>query len=404
MYRVGQILGRRPAASSVQPATGHRYVLLLIALALVLTACGGGGEAEEAGGSEAAGAGGGTEAAADGGGDGGGDGLIAVLLPDSASSDRWETDDRPAFEAAFEELGLSSDDYQILNAEGDAANQQSQAEQAITNGATVLVLTNLDSGSGATIIDNAKAQDVSVIDYDRLTLEGDADYYVSFDNEAVGRLQGETLVDCVEEQVDAETPRVAVLNGAPTDNNATLFKNGYDSVINPLFESGEWEEVDDQAVPDWDNQQALVIFEQMLTAADNDINAVLAANDGLGNAAIQALKSAGLEGVPVTGQDATVGGIQSIVAGDQCMTVYKAITREAQAAAELAVALRDGEEASEATGSVDNGSKEVPAVLLEPEAVTIDNINETVIEDGFRTVEEVCTGDFAETEWCQENG
>jgi len=403
MNRVGQILGHRSAASSVRPATRHRYVLLLIALALVVTACGGGGEAEEAG-SEAAGADAGTEAAAEEGGEGGGDGLIAVLLPDSASSDRWETDDRPAFEAAFEELGLSSDDYQIQNAEGDAANQQSQAEQAITNGATVLVLTNLDSGSGATIIDNAKAQDVSVIDYDRLTLEGDADYYVSFDNEAVGRLQGETLVDCVEEQVDAETPRVAVLNGAPTDNNATLFKNGYDSVINPLFESGEWEEVDDQAVPDWDNQQALVIFEQMLTAADNDVDAVVAANDGLGNAAIQALTSAGLEGIPVTGQDATVGGIQNIVAGNQCMTVYKAITREAQAAAELAVALRDGEEASEATGSVDNGAKEVPAVLLEPVAVTIDNINETVIEDGFRTVEEICTGDFAETEWCQENG
>ena len=383
----------------------YRAVGLLLVLALIVAACGGADEGAESGATDDAGADAGTEAAAEeGDAEGGGDGLIAVLLPDSASSDRWETDDRPAFEAAFEELGLSSSDYQILNAEGDAANQQSQAEQAITNGATVLVLTNLDSGSGAAIIQNAKDQGVAVIDYDRLTLEGDADYYVSFDNEAVGRLQGETLVECVEEQVDAETPRVAVLNGSPTDNNATLFKNGYDGVINPLFESGEWEEVDDQAVPDWDNQQALVIFEQMLTAADNDIDAVLAANDGLGNAAIQALRSAGLEGIPVTGQDATVGGIQNIVTGDQCMTVYKAITREAQATAELAVALRDGEEASEATGSVDNGAKEVPSVLLEPVAVTIDNINETVIADGFRTVEEVCTGDIAETDWCQENG
>jgi D-xylose transport system substrate-binding protein len=382
----------------------YRYITLLLALAMLVAACGGGGaEDTDDSASEAPAGDTGSEAAAAEGEEGGGDGLIAVLLPDSASSDRWETDDRPAFEAAFEELGLSSSDYQILNAEGDAANQQSQAEQAITNGATVLVLTNLDSGSGATIIDNAKAQDVSVIDYDRLTLNGDADYYVSFDNEAVGRLQGETLVECVEEQVDAETPRVAVLNGAPTDNNATLFKNGYDSVINPLFESGEWEEVDDQAVPDWDNQEALVIFEQMLTAANNEIDAVLAANDGLGNAAIQALRSAGLEGVPVTGQDATVGGIQNIVTGDQCMTVYKAITREAQATAELAVALRDGQEASEATATVNNESKDVPAVLLEPEAVTIDNINETVIDDGFRTVEEICTGDIAETEWCQEN-
>ncbi|HSK97407.1 MAG TPA: substrate-binding domain-containing protein [Euzebyales bacterium] len=374
-----------------------RVIALVLALALVVAACGGdGGDAAESG-SEGGGAS--SEEAA--GGEGGGDGLIAVLLPDSASSDRWETDDRPAFEAAFEELGLTTDDYQILNAEGDPTNQQTQAEQAITNGATVLVLTNLDSGSGATIIDNAKSQDVAVVDYDRLTLEGDADYYVSFDNEAVGRLQGETLVQCVEDQVDAETPRVAVLNGSPDDNNATLFKNGYDGVINPLFESGEWEEVDDQAVPDWDNQQALVIMEQMLTAADNQIDAVLAANDGLGNAAIQALRGAGLEGVPVTGQDATVGGIQNIVAGDQCMTVYKAITREAQAAAELAVALRDGEQ-PEADATVDNGTKEVPSVLLEPVAVTIDNITDTVIADGFRTVEEICTGDFAQTQWCQD--
>lgn len=378
-----------------------RVFALLVTLALVAAACGGGGADETSDGDGGASEGGASEAADDSGG--GGDGLIAVLLPDSASSDRWETDDRPAFEAAFEELGLSPDEYQIQNAEGDAANQQSQAEQAITNGATVLVLTNLDSGSGATIIDNAKSQDVAVIDYDRLTLDGDADYYVSFDNEAVGRLQGETLVECVEEDVDAETPQVAVLNGAPTDNNATLFKNGYDGVINPKFEAGEWEEVDDQSVPDWDNQQALVIFEQMLTAADGNIDAVLAANDGLGNAAVQALKSADQAGIPVTGQDATAEGIQNIVAGNQCMTVYKAIVDEAQATAELAVALRDGEEASQADSTVDNGSKEVPAVLLEPVAVTVDNINDTVIADDFRTVEEICTGDVAETDWCQEN-
>jgi D-xylose transport system substrate-binding protein len=371
-------------------------LMLMLVLALVVTACGGSDTSDE---SASADAGGGSEAAA--GDTGGGDGLIAVLLPDSASSSRWETDDRPAFEAAFEQLGLSSSDYQIQNAEGDAANQQSQAEQAITNGATVLVLTNLDSGSGAAIIQNAKDQDVAVIDYDRLTLDAEADYYVSFDNEAVGRLQGETLVECVEEEVDADPPQVAVLNGSPTDNNATLFKNGYDGVINPKFDAGEWEEVDDQSVPDWDNQQALVIFEQMLTAADGNIDAVLAANDGLGNAAIQALKSAGKEGIPVTGQDATAEGIQNIVAGNQCMTVYKAITDEAEATAELAVALRNGEEASQAEDTVDTGSAEIPAVLLEPVAVTEDNITETVIADGFRTVEEICTGDVADTDWCQ---
>jgi D-xylose transport system substrate-binding protein len=390
-------------------AMRRRLSVLVLALSLLAAACGGGGGESEAGGgeTEAAAAGGGTEAAGGGteaaAGGGGGEGLVAVLLPDSASSSRWESDDRPAFEAAFEELGLSSSDYQIQNAEGDAANQQQQAEQAITNGASVIVMTNLDSGSGAAIHQIARDAGVAVIDYDRLTLDSQADYYVSFDNEAVGRLQGETLVECVEEQVDAETPQVAVLNGSPTDNNATLFKNGYDGVINPKFESGEWAEVDDQSVPEWDNQQALVIFEQMYTAAGGDINAVLAANDGLANAVVQVLLSNNAAGIPVTGQDATVEGLQNIVQGYQCMTVYKAIPAEAEAAAELAVALRNGEQ-PETNATVDTGTAEVPAVLLEPTAVTGDNIMDTVVADGFRTVEEICSGDVAETEWCQQNG
>ncbi|CAN5467102.1 substrate-binding domain-containing protein [soil metagenome] len=400
----------------------RRLAALLLVLGLMATACGSddgggdttGGDTTDAGddttdaGDDATDTGDDTTDAGDdatdtGDGDAaGGEGLIAVLLPDSASSSRWENDDRRFFEQAFEAAGLSSDEYQILNAEGDASQQQAQAEQAITNGATVLLLVNLDSGSGATIIDNAKSEGVAVIDYDRLTLDADADYYVSFDNEAVGRLQGETLVDCVEEQ-GIENPRVAVLNGSPTDNNATLFKNGYDSVINPLFDSGDWTEVDDQSVPDWDNQQALVIFEQMLTAADDGIDAVLAANDGLGNAAIQALATAGIEGVPVTGQDATAEGIQNIVLGNQCMTVYKAIRAEAEAAADLAIQLRNGE-TPEFDAATDNGTKEVPSLLLEPVAVTIDNINETVIADEFRSIDEICVGDAASSDWCTENG
>ena len=228
--------------------------------------------------------GGGGGAASD---DGGGSGKVAVLLPDSKSSVRWETVDRPFLQQAFEAAGV---EVEIQNAEGDKATQQQQAEQAITNGATVLLLVNLDSGSGAAIAANAKSQDVKVIDYDRLTLDTDAtDYYVSFDNEAVGRLQGEGLVSCID-AAGKENPQIAVLNGSPTDNNATLFKNGYDSVINPKFDAGDWTEVDDQAVPDWDNQRALTIFEQMLQKADNKIDGVLAANDGLGNAAISAIK------------------------------------------------------------------------------------------------------------------
>jgi len=352
--------------------------------ALVFAGCG--DDDEEGGGGGAAG--GGEEA-----------GKVAVLLPDSKSSVRWETVDRPFLQQAFEAAGIESE---IQNAEGDKATQQQQAEQAITNGATVLLLVNLDSGSGAAIAANAKAQDVKVIDYDRLTLDTqDTDYYVSFDNEAVGRLQGEGLVSCIDE-AGTENPQIAVLNGSPTDNNATLFKNGYDSVINPKFDSGDWTEVDDQSVPDWDNQRALTMFEQMLQKANNRIDGVLAANDGLGNAAISAIKQRELDQIPVTGQDATLQGIQNIVNGDQCMTVYKAIKGEADAAAELAIALAKGEEPTVETTPIDNGAKEVPSVLLEPVAVDKDSIGEYLGEPDFPKQEEICAGDLAAK--CEELG
>jgi D-xylose transport system substrate-binding protein len=332
----------------------------------------------------AAGGGSGTETNADGGGKAG---KVAVLLPDSKSSVRWETVDRPFLQAAFEQAGVESE---IVNAEGDKSTQQQQAEQAITNGAKVILMTNLDSGSGAAIASNAKSRGVKVIDYDRLTLDTDAtDYYVSFDNEAVGKLQGQGLVDCMGNKQGAQ---IAVLNGSPTDNNATLFKNGYDSVINPKFEAGDWKEIDDQSVPDWDNQKALTIFEQMLQKNNNKVDGVLAANDGLANAAISALKQRKLPQVPVTGQDATLQGIQNIVNGDQCMTVYKAIKKEADAAAQLAIALAKGEEPTAETRPVNNGTKDVPSVLLEPVAVTRDSIQEYLGEPDFPKVEEICSG------------
>jgi D-xylose transport system substrate-binding protein len=334
-----------------------------------------------------------------GGASGGGEeaGRVAVLLPDSKSSVRWETVDRPFLKQAFDAAGVESE---IQNAEGDKQAQQQQAEQAITNGAKVLLLVNLDSGSGAAIAANAKSQGVSVIDYDRLTLDGDSDYYVSFDNEAVGKLQGEGLVGCIEEE-GVSNPQIAVLNGSPTDNNATLFKNGYDGVINPLFESGDWTEVADESVPDWDNQRALTMFEQMLQKADNKIDGVLAANDGLANSAISALKQRKLDQIPVTGQDATLQGIQNIVNGDQCMTVYKAIKKEADAAAELAIALAKGE-TPEAPDTINNGSKDVPSVFLEPVPVTKDNIGEYLGEPDFPKKEEICAGKLAAK--CEEVG
>jgi D-xylose transport system substrate-binding protein len=345
----------------------------LLALAVPVAAC---GDDDEGGG----GGSGSSEKSA---------GKVAVLLPDSKSSVRWETVDRPFLKQAFDAAGVEAE---IQNAEGDKSTQQQQAEQAITNGAKVLLLVNLDSGSGAAIAANAKSQDVKVIDYDRLTLKGDSDYYVSFDNEKVGQLQGQGLVDCLGDKQNAQ---VAVLNGSPTDNNATLFKKGYDSVINPKFESGDWKEVADQSVPDWDNQKALTIFEQMLQKADNKVDGVLAANDGLGNAAISALKQRKLPQVPVTGQDATLQGIQNIVAGDQCMTVYKAVKKEAEAAAKLATSLAKGETPTGADAKTDNGKRQVPSVLLEPVSVTKDNISEYIGEPDFPKKEEICAGKLA---------
>lgn len=319
---------------------------------------------------------------------------IVVLLPDSASSARWENDDRRFLAEAFDQAGVT---YSIVNAEGDSQTQITQAEQAITNGAKVLLLVNLDSGSGAAIIALAREAGVAVIDYDRLTIEGDgADFYVSFDNEAVGRLQGQGIVAAVE-AAGIESPQVAILNGSPTDNNATLFRNGYIGVIQPLFDSGAWTLVAEQSVPDWDNQQALVIFEQMQTS-NPEINVAVAANDGLGQAVISARQNAGMDFIPVTGQDATVGGIQNVLAGRQSMTVYKAVRAEARAAAGLAIAIITNNQAAievmVGSGVTNNGTNDIPSILLVPVSVTSANVAETVIADGFRTWEEICVGEF----------
>ncbi|MEA2123410.1 MAG: D-xylose transport system substrate-binding protein [Solirubrobacteraceae bacterium] len=353
------------------------YGLAAMAAAMLVAGCGndnGGG-----------GSGGGSGSSSS---SGGGAMKAAVLLPDSKSSVRWETVDRPLLKKAFEDAGV---DVTISNAEADKSTQQQQAEQAITNGAKVLLLVNLDSGSGAAIAANAKSQDVKVIDYDRLTLNGDSDYYVSFDNEAVGKLQGQGLVDCLG---NLNGQGVAELNGSPTDNNATLFKNGYDSVLDPLYKDGKLKKVADQSVPDWDNQKGLTIFEQMLQKNNNKIDGVLAANDGLGNAAISALKARKLPQIPVTGQDATLEGIQNILNGDQCMTVYKAIKKEADAAAGLAISLLKGETPS-TSDKIDNGTKEIPAIFEKPVAVTKDNIGEYIGEPDFPTKAQICAGDVA---------
>src|SRR5918997_6346920 len=184
-----------------------------------------------------------------GGGGGGGEaeGRVGVILPDTESSVRWENFDRPYLEAAFEEAGVEAD---IQNAEGDADRMTTIAEQMITEGATVLAIVNLDSASGAQIQETAESEGVQTIDYDRLTLGGSAEYYVSFDNTAVGRLQGEGLVQCLGEDTEAN---IAFLNGSPDDNNAKLFSEGAHEVLDEI---SNYTEVAEQAVPGWDNQQA----------------------------------------------------------------------------------------------------------------------------------------------------
>lgn len=386
------------------PRTRRRWLLAVLAalalvLAVVAAGCGGDDDDDE-------GAGTGTEEAAATGGEAA-EGSIWVLLPDSASSDRWEKDDRRYFEEAFDEAGV---EYNIVNAEGDANTQLQQAEQAINAGAKVILLVNLSSESGATIIDQAREADVKVVDYDRLTAAGGgADVYVSFDNVKVGQTMADTVGPVIDE-LDVETPKVVMMNGGPTDNNSKLFKEGYnetgDYAVSKKAEAGEWEVVADQDVPDWDNQQALTLFEQILVANDNDVDAVFAANDGIAGSVISALQSANVGPIPVSGQDATAPGIQNILAGRQTMTVYKPIKAEAEAGAEAALALLNGEDVEAIEGdwevlSINNGEADLPYIALTPIAVTKDNIADTVIADGFRTWDEICTGEFEQ--FCPED-
>ena len=315
---------------------------------------------------------------------------VAVLLPDTKSSVRWETQDRRFLGAAFKAAGVSSI---ITNAEGDAQKQRAQAETALTNGAKVLLLVNLDSGSGAAIETLAASRGAKTIDYDRLTLKGKAAYYVSFDNVKVGQLQGKGLVAGLKANGKyGSHPVVAELNGSPTDNNATLFKQGYDSVLKPLYANGTFKKGPDQWVPAWDNQKALTIFEQMLAKTGNKIDAVDAANDGLGNAVISALKNHGLKPIPVTGQDATAQGVQNILSGWQTMSVYKSIKLEANAAAKLAIALIKGQTA-QTNGKVNDGVRNVPSVLLTPVSITKSNYT-LLFQEGFLKKSDVCVGTY----------
>lgn len=311
-------------------------------------------------------------------------GKVSVILPDSASSARWETADRKFLTEAFAAAGVEAD---IQNANGDKAKFATLCDQAISGGSSVLMIVNLDSETGAACTKKATAQGLKTIDYDRLTLGGESSYYVSFDNVAVGTAQGEGLVKCMKAQGKDSGP-VALLNGSPTDNNATLFKQGYEKVI----KDAGYTIADDQSVPDWDNTQAGTIFEQMFTKANGNFVGVDAANDGLGGAVIAVLEKNKVAGkIPVTGQDATDEGLQRVLLGTQCMTVYKAIKAEADAAAKLAIALSKGETPTVAGVTKDTVTgKDVPSELLKPVGIFPETVKD-VVADGFTTAAKLCT-------------
>ena len=358
----------------------QRTLMTALAASLVfgLAACGGSDDPAPSG----------DAAASSGGGDAAVEGKVGVILPDTESSTRWESFDRPLLLKAFEDAGIEAD---VQNAQGDAQRMQTIADQMITSGVTVLAIVNLDNASGAQIQSQAEQQGVATIDYDRLTLGGSAEYYVSFDNTEVGRLQGQGLADCLGDKA----ANIVYLNGSPDDSNATSFANGAHEVLDKIT---NYTKVAEQAVPGWEPTEAATIFEQMYTQNGGNIQGVLAANDQLGNAAIQTLVRNGQGGqVPVTGQDASLEGLQNILANRQCMTVYKSAADEANALAELAISLINGEDApSIVNGESEDaeGGRQVPSVLLKPVAITRENVKD-VVDDGQVAAADLCTGEYA---------
>lgn len=317
----------------------------------------------------------------------GASGTIALLLPDTTSSARYETQDKPDFEAGVKKLDPNAT-VTYSNAQASSTTQQQQAEAAITDGAKIIVIDPVDSVAAATIVSEADKAGVKVISYDRLITKAPVDYYVSFDNEKVGQMQGQYIAD--------HTPKggtVVMIDGAQTDNNALLFRKGAHDVLDPLFKNGTLKLGYETYTPNWDPKNGLREMEQALTKLNNKVDSVLSANDGLAGSVIQALTAQHLAGkVPVTGQDATDAGLHDIMQGTQSMTVYKSVPTEAAAAAQLAVDVLNGTTPSSTlvNSTTDNGAGgKIPSVILKPVVVTKDNIQSTVIADGFTTMAKI---------------
>lgn len=328
-----------------------------------------------------------------------GKGKIGILLPETTTSARYTSFDAPYLKKAFQEAGLPDSDFIITNAGGSESTQLTQAQSDISQGATVLVLDPISSGEGASVESYAKSHGVPVIDYDRLTLGGNRAYYVSFNNVEVGKLIGQGMVKCIADW-NVQKPNILVMRGAPTDNNATLFAQGYDGVLQPHFDKGDYKKVGEPAGT-WDPATARTTFEQQYTAHP-DMNAVVTPNDDNANAVISYLKTLHVPAnkFPTTGQDATLTGLQNVLSGYQCGTVYKPIYLEAQATAALAIYLRAGQQPPKdlVNGNTNDSqqNKDVPSVLLTPVWVTPSNMNETVVKDEFVDAGKLCAGKMAD--------
>ncbi|HEX9134015.1 MAG TPA: substrate-binding domain-containing protein [Ktedonobacteraceae bacterium] len=323
---------------------------------------------------------------------------VGVLLPETATSARWDGKDRPLLQQLIpQQLPGATVDYN--NAQGSADTQQTQAQAALTKGDCILVVAPSDSIKAAAIVSAAKAQGVPVIAYDRLIYSNDTNYYVSFDGVAVGKLQGDYIAAHYQSFVTANgTKNTVMINGSQTDNNALLFNKGAHQGLDPLFQNGSLKNVYEKFTPNWDNATAQTEMQAALTANQNKVAIAYVANDGMANNVIAALKAVRLNGkVLVTGQDATVAGIQNILRGDQAMTVYKAITKEAMATAQLVAALSNGTDTASLTSGQSTtvpitGGAAIPSILETPVAVDKTNIQSTVIADNFVTVSDVCAG------------
>ena len=322
-------------------------------------------------------------------------GKVGAILPDTTSSTRYTLYDQPLLKKYLSEAGIQPD---IQNAGGSTSKQASIAQSMIGEGVKVLILDSIDIPSGVGVEKQATQAGVKTIDYDRVNLGGTAPYYVSFDNEEVGKLQAQALVDCLDAQ-NVDKPKIIMMDGGTdVDNNAVLFAKGAHSVLDPLEADGKLEIVSESVVKGWKIDTAAPTFTQALQAAGGQVDGVVAANDDIANAVIGSLKSSGLNGhVVVTGQDAGVNGLQNIITGQQSMTVFKNVDYEATAASDLAITLINGKDPAAAGLTLSKfddpeaPNRDLQALLLPPQVITQANVQD-VIDAGALTADEICKG------------